>query len=486
MSDNFIDQGNGGEQSFADLLDSYSKGMNENIQVGDRIQGEVISIGEDSVYIDTGTKIDGVIDRVELLNEDGGLSCEIGDTLELYVVSFNGNEIRLSKALAGIGSLRILEEAFQSAVPVEGKVKSQIKGGFQVEMSQRRAFCPVSQMDLKYVEDPDEYVGNTYRFLITRFEEGGRNIVVSRRELLDKEQRKERDEFIREVRIGDQLQGRVSKVMPYGAFIELFPGVEGMAHVSELSWSRVEKPDDVLKVDDSVEVKVLNILTPEKGGAPRISLSLKQITGDPWDKVSETFSEGEKVKGTVKRCAGFGAFVEIAPGIEGLVHISEMSYLKRVVRPEDVVQVGQTLHVMIKQIDRENRRISLSIKDAEGDPWIDIEEKYKVGQAVQGILDKRENFGYFVTLEPGITGLLPHSKLKGAGGPSSLERLKPGEPIKVVIAEIHVHEHKITLGPGELKEEEDWKQFADKKKSPFGSLGEKLQQAMKSRKDVSD
>ena len=486
MSDNFSDQGNGEEQSFADLLDSYSKGMNENIQVGDRIQGEVISIGEDSVYIDTGTKIDGVIDRSELFNEDGELSCKIGDTLELYVVSFNGNEIKLSKALSGIGSFRILEEAFQHAVPVEGKVKSQIKGGFQVEISQRRAFCPVSQIDLKYVENPDEYVGNTYHFLITRFEERGKNIVVSRRELLDKEQRKERDEFIQEVRTGAQLQGRVSKVMPYGAFIELFPGVEGMAHVSELSWSRVEKPEDVVKADDLVEVKVLDIVAPEKGGTPRISLSLKQITGDPWENVSETFSEGEKVKGTVKRCAGFGAFVEIAPGIEGLVHISEMSYLKRVVRPEDVVQVGQTLHVMIKQIDSEKRRISLSMKDALGDPWADIEEKYKVGQAVQGILDKKEKFGYFVTLEPGITGLLPHSKLKGAGEPSSLEKLKPGDPIKVVVEEIHAHEHKMTLGPGDMKEEGDWKQFSNTKGSPFGSLGENLQQALKSEKDVPD
>lgn len=481
MSENNSDHGHNEEGSFADLLESYSDRMNEDIRIGDQIKGEIISIGREAVYVDTGTKIDGVVEITELLDENGEMPHKVGDILELYVVQFDGNEIKLSKALSGVGELRLLEDAFQNAVPIEGKVKGLIKGGFQIEISRRRAFCPVSQMDLKYIENPEDYVGDTYPFLITRFEENGRNIVVSRRELLDKEQREVRKQFLQEIRPGAVLRGRVTKLMPYGAFVELFPGLQGMVHISELSWSRVDKPEDVLNIDDSVEVKILDIGPPEKNGLPKISLSLKQITGDPWDHVAEIFQEGEKVKGTVTRCMGFGAFVEIAPGIEGLVHISEMSYLKRITKPEEVVQVGETVQVMIKEIDTEKRRISLSIKDAEGDPWGDIIEKYNVGQAVPGTIEKKEKFGLFITLEPGITGLLPQSRIRKTHESASLEKMKPGDPIKVVIEEINPKERKITLSPSDLKEEDDWKQFTQSRGNGLGSLGEKLRQAMESK-----
>lgn len=483
MTDKNSNQGNDEEQSFADLLDSYSNGMNEDISVGDQIRGEIISVGKDTIYVDTGTKIDGVIEKNELIDKDGEFPHKVGDILELYVVSFDGNEIRLSKALTGVGNLRLLEEAFRNSIPVEGKVKAAVKGGFQVEISQRRAFCPISQMDLKYVENSDDYVGSSYPFMIIRFEENGRNIVVSRREILEKEQREVQKQFLSEIQAGSNVHGRVTKIMPYGAFIELLPGLEGMVHISELSWSRVEKPDEVVKVNDSVEVKVIEIEPGRKSASPKISLSLKQITEDPWNRVSETFQEGEKIKGTVKRCAAFGAFVEITPGIEGLVHISEMSYVKRIVKPEDVVAVGETVNVMIKEIDPENRRISLSMKDAEGDPWQDIEEKIKIGDAVEGTLEKTERFGYFVNLQPGITGLLPNSKIKSSQERASIEKLKPGDPIKVIVEEINVQEHKMTLGTSDLKEEGDWKKFSKNQSSPFGSFGDKLQQALNANKD---
>jgi len=226
---------------------------------------------------------------------------------------------------------------------------------------------------------------------------------------------------------------------------------------------------------------VLKIEPGEKSGPPRMSLSLKQTTGDPWDRIEGTFHVGEKVEGRVKRCAGFGAFVEIASGIEGLVHISEMSYLKRVVKPEDIVQVGESVHVLIKEIDADKRRISLSIKDAEGDPWTDVQETFKVGDAIEGTVEKKETFGYFVNLKPGVTGLLPSSKIKGFGEQNAIERLKPGDPIKVIVEEINIQDHKMTLAPGGLKEEGDWKRFSNSKSSPFGSLGDKLQQALNSK-----
>jgi small subunit ribosomal protein S1 len=196
MSDDFTDEENNSEENFADLLESYTASKDEDIQIGDKIQGEIISIGKDTVYIDTGLKIDGVVDREELLDENMEFPYTEGDTLELYIVFYNGSEIRLSKALSGAGSPHMIREAYERAIPIEGKVKGIIKGGFDVDVLQNRAFCPISQIDLKYVEVPDEYLGQTYLFLIMELEAGGKNIVVSRRELLQREQEESRKQFL--------------------------------------------------------------------------------------------------------------------------------------------------------------------------------------------------------------------------------------------------------------------------------------------------
>ncbi len=479
MSENDTTNNDEGQDSFADLLESYSSETNEDIGVGDKIAGEILSIGEDRIYVDTGTKIDGVIEKRELLDESGEFPYQLGDMVELYVVSFSGDEIVLSKAMSGLGALRALETAFSSAVPVEGKVKSLVKGGFQVEISQRRAFCPMSQMDLRYVDKPEIHVGNTYRFLILKFEERGRNIVVSRRKLLDMEMKEERTKFLSTIQVDDQLEGRVTKLMPYGAFVELFPGIEGMVHISELSWSRVNKAEEVVQAGQSIQVKILGIEWPKTKNVPKISLSIKQISGDPWERVVEDFHVGDRVEGTVRRCAAFGAFVEIAPGIEGLVHISEMSHTRRVLKPEDVVQVDETVSVVVKDIDPKNRRISLSMKDAEGDPWKGVEDRFTVGQTTEGVLEKKERFGYFITLEPGVTGLLPKSKFRDAEDQAGLENLKEGDPIKVVVAEMDIEQRKLTLSPGITAGEKEWKTYSKDSGSGLGSLGEKLEEALK-------
>jgi small subunit ribosomal protein S1 len=485
MSEDFKKDQNEPSEDFAQLLDSYREGMNEDIQVGDRIKGEIIAISKDTVFINTGTKMDGVVEKTELLDTNGEFPHKKGDILELFVVSFSGNEIRLSRALSGIGGIQLLRDAFENAIPIQGKVKDKIKGGFQVEIMQRRAFCPISQMDTKYIENPDPYVGESFQFLITQFEENGRNIVVSRRDLLAQEQEKTKKELLTKIQVGDEVQGRITKLMPYGAFMEIFPGIEGMVHLSELSWSRTQKAEDLLCVNDQVKAKIIAIDKKADGKEAKISLSIKQISSDPWETIQEQFHEGDSVQGKVTRCAKFGAFVEIAPGIEGLVHISEMSYRKRVNRPEEIVSEGQEVQVIVKELDRENRRVSLSIKDAEGDPWSNINEKYKVGQAVTGIFDKKESFGYFISLEPGITGLLPKSKSKEAGTAAGLlEKAKPGDPIPIILEEIRPHERRITLGMagGEAHEDEtNWQGYLSQASKPksFGSLGDKLQAAVK-------
>jgi small subunit ribosomal protein S1 len=484
MATHFDDENNEEiEESFAAMLEAYSPGVDAEVHMGDKISGKIVSIGKDSVFIDTGTKIDGVVDKSELFDKNKQITVKEGDILELYVVALAEDEIRLSKAVSGIGGLHMLREAFEKAVPVEGKIIETCKGGLRVEVLQRRAFCPVSQVDINFVENSSDYVGKSLNFLITTFEENGKNIVLSRRALMAREQEKARKEFYKTLKVGNITDGTVTRIMPYGAFVRLSDGVEGMIHISELSWSKVATPETVVNVTDTVQVKVIDIEPDKKPGLLKVGLSMKQLTEDPWNSAGEHFQEGKKTQGTVTRCANFGAFVEVAPGIEGLVHISEMSYKKRVLKAEDIVTVGETVAVMIKEVDLEKRRLSLSIRDAEGDPWIDVAEKYTVGMAHEGILEKKEKFGYFVTLEPGITGLLPKSKLGRSYKPAGIEKLKEGDSIPVIIEAINPGERKITLAPGTSADEQNWQSFSEDSRPSMGSLGEKLQQALVQKKD---
>ena len=479
MSDDIVKEKEPEEESFADLFESYSAGMKDDLKVGDKVKARIISIGKDTVFFNTGTKGDGVADLAELLDKDDHMPYQPGDEIELYVVAQDEHEFRLSKAISGVGGVEILKDAFANAIPVEGKVSATCKGGFHVGILQRRAFCPVSQIDVKFVESPEDYVGQTYQFLITQFDEKGRNIVVSRRKLLAQTIEKEKEAFLATLKAGDLLEGRAARLMPYGVFVELIPGLEGMVHISELSWSRVQKPDEIVQVNDIVAVKVLDIGESDKKNQKKISLSMKQASRDPWETVSEKINVGDKVSGKVIRCTDFGAFVEIAPGIEGLVHISELSYVKRVIRPEDVVRPGDIVSVLIKDLDINGRRISLSVRDAEGDPWLEVSDKFRVGQLVTGALEKKEKFGYFISLSPGITGLLPKSKISTAQKPAAIEALKVGDPVTVTIDAIRPQERKISLSPGDTIDEDGWKNFAQaESRAPAGDLAEKLKQAI--------
>lgn len=483
--------GSADNSEFARMLESsMGSGIREGLHVGDKVTGRVIAIGQDNIFVDTGTKIDGVVEKGEVTNEKGELEFKMGDTIELYVVSANENEIRLSKAfsskgMAGEANLGALIDAYRQEVPVEGKVLAQCKGGFHVQIMEKRAFCPISQIDSTYVKTPEDYVGGVYTFLLVSVEERGRNVVVSRRKLLDRETAVVRSAFLETLSVGQVVEGRVVRLAPYGAFVELAAGVDGMVHVSELSWARVESPDSVVRVGDTIKAKVISIKSAVEGSGkgPNISLSMKQIMEDPWARILERFTIGNKVPGKVTRCADFGAFVEIAPGVDGLVHISEMSYTKRIVNPLDVVSVGQEVTVAIKEIDPSKKRISLSLREAEGDPWADIETRYLAGQTVEGTVEKKQAFGYFISLEPGITGLLPKSKIAKANDPNALQKLKEGEKVTVVVEEIRARERKISLAPIDAAEQEGWHEFVKDARvqgaGPVGqgTLAEKLQQA---------
>jgi small subunit ribosomal protein S1 len=474
------------EENFAEMLEAFSPGRRTEIRVGDRVKGTVISIGKDTVFVDAGMKIDAVVERSELLDAEQNLTCAEGDELELYVAAVGEHEIRLSRAMSGAGGVQVLREAQQKAVPVEGKVKEVCKGGYLVEVMQRRAFCPQSQIDVTPVEDPAVHVGATYQFLVSRVEDKGRNVVVSRRALLDRELQAARELFLAGLKVGDVLDGRVTRLMPFGAFIELSPGVEGMAHVSELSWSRTAAPADVLQPGDRLRVKVIGIDAPPAPGQLRIALSVKQLQEDPWLSIEDRFHEGDVVRGKVTRCMDFGAFVEIAPGIEGMVHISELSYTRRVHRTEDVVTAGDEVTVAVKGVDADRRRISLSLRDAEGDPWAEVRERFSVGQRLEGVLEKKEKFGYFIRLAPGVTGLLPMGSIRRSAAAGELEKVREGEPIAVAVGEIDLQRRRISLAPASAADEGDWQRFApDARPGRLGSLADKLQSALSSQKKTS-
>jgi len=467
-------------QSFAELFEAYTSGMKENLQVGDRIRGEIVAIGKDNAFVSTGTKSDGVVELAELRDEHGRLNCGLGDPVELYVVDITESEIRLSRALSGIGGRAMLEEAYRKQMPVEGVVRETCKGGFRVEILKHRAFCPISQIDLQYVEKPEEFVGETFEFRITRFEEGGRNLVISRRVLLEEQQKAARAAFFQGLAEGQVFDGTVTRLMPYGAFVELIPGVEGMVHVSELQWSRTEKPEQCVQPGDPVRVKVIDVAADEKSGRHKIALSIKQLGADPWDTVEQKFQSGDRLKGRVTRCTGFGAFVEIAPGLEGLVHISEMSYVQRIHKPEDVVSPGDEVPVVVQNIDAAARKISLSMRAAEGDPWQDAAEKFPVGKNLTGRIEKKEPFGFFVNLAPGITGLLPKSKMRESSTGLDFAKYKVGDPIPVVVESLQPAERKISLAPAQPAAAENWQQYtAGSERPTLGDLGAKLQDALK-------
>ncbi|MCU0560064.1 MAG: 30S ribosomal protein S1 [Desulfobacterales bacterium] len=470
------------EESFAALLDAYSVEKSVEVRIGDRVKGRIVSIGKDTVFVDTGTKIDAVVDKAELLDAEGRLGLSEGDELELYVAAVGENEIRLSRAVSGAGGAQALREAYQKKAPVEGKVKEPCKGGFIVDIMQRRAFCPISQIDIVPVQDPASHVGATYQFLVTRFEDKGRNIVVSRRSLLSRELEAQKKKFMESLKSGDVLDGKVTRLMPYGAFVALAPGVEGMVHVSEISYSRTALPEEVLSPGDRVRVKVLGI-EPAAGEKPaKIGLSIRQLEEDPWLSAEEKLRPGDVVKGRVTRCMNFGAFVEIAPGLEGLIHISEMSYTRRVMKVEELLTAGDTVTVSVKAVDLEKRRIALSLKEAEGDPWAEAIERFPAGKRVEGVVEKREKFGIFVRLAPGITGLLPLGAIRRSAAAAALEKLREGETVLVAVEEVNVPKRRISLVPANAGEEGDWQSFSPSTKGSFGALAEKLQSALAGRR----
>jgi small subunit ribosomal protein S1 len=326
-------------------------------RVGDQITGRVISIGKDAVFVDVGGKAEGVLDHTQVSDPDGKLLVKVGDTVEARVVADAGGALTLRVKLGrGPEARGELQQAFELGLPVEGVVTEVVKGGVAVDVAGVRGFCPASQIDVRFVDDLATYAGQRLTFRITRYEP--RNLVLSRRALLEEDNARRAAETRKKIEPGAVLRGKVVGFKPFGAFVDL-GGIEGMLHVSELGYARVERPEDVLSLGQEVDVAVLKIEPGEKG--ERISLSLKALATDPWRDAAATLVEGSRVRGKITRLQPFGAFVELAPGIEGLVHISELGAGRRIHHPKEVVSVGQAIEAAVLSVDHERRRIALSM-----------------------------------------------------------------------------------------------------------------------------
>jgi len=444
---------------FAKMFEESLTGVGKKLSVGDRIKGEILTIGKEEVFVSTGTVDDGMVLKQDLLDGEGQFSRKVGEVVDLFVTQIKGGQIFLSTKPTAKNLAEDLEDAFDMMLPVEGRVTETCNGGFRVSVMGKTAFCPISQIDLRRVDDAAAYIGKKFEFVITQFSERGRNIVVSRRKLLEEQQELSQSAFSEEHRPGDIMQGVVTRLEKFGAFVEVAPGLDGLVHISELAYSRVNDPSEVVKAGQQVQVKILRI---EQGanGRMNVSLSIKAALPEPFENLPSEIAPGKAVEGRVTRCMKFGAFVEIAPGIEGLVPLSEMSYTKRVVRSDELIKEGEKVVVMIKEINPEERRVLLSLRDGQGgDPWALVGMKYPEGSVARGTVERREPYGLFVKLEDGVTGLLPKSKaLENPEFP--FDKLKIGDAVTVQIAELRLAERRISLGVPQDPDAEIWRGFA--------------------------
>ncbi len=459
------------QDDFASLLAASESTTQRRLKVGDKITGEILSLGKEESFISTGTTVDGLILNNELKDAEGKLQYKVGDKIEVYVNQLKGGEIRLSKKASGGGDADSLEDAFDCMIPVEGRVTEVCNGGFRVNLMGKTAFCPISQMDSKHITQAADYVGKKFDFLITQFENRGKNIVVSRRKVLDQQKEESAAAFSEGHKVGEILKGIVTRVEKFGAFVEVAPGLEGLVHVSELSWSRVNDPNEVVKTGDSLSVKILKI--EEIEGSLKISLSVKQASEAPWTSAHQQLKVGDVVEGTVTQCLKFGAFVQVLPGIEGLIPLSEMSYTKRVVKSDELIKPGERVRVLLKEINLDDRKLLLSLKDASGDPWALIQQKYPVGKIITANVEKKEHFGLLVSLEPGVTALLPKSSYRDLTE-NPFEHAKVGDSVQVQVAEILFEERRMRLSPPKDGDDGSWQEFSGAQKSFGNSLADQL------------
>jgi small subunit ribosomal protein S1 len=473
------------EDDFAALLETSFQGLKQ-FSRGEKVRGRIIGINDEWLFLDLGAKGEGVVAATELAGKAEERPLAIGDWLDAYFLGDEDGEIRLTTRITGAEASRnILEDAFHAKIPIEGSVQKEIKGGFEVLLGGNRCFCPYSQMDL-FRQDPASYVGQSLSFLISDFKEGGRNIVLSRRELLEAE-RRERYEALREsLEVGARVTGVVRALESFGAFVDL-GGVDALIPNSELSWGRAADSRALLSVGEKIEAQVVDLDWDRK----RIALSLKRLTPDPWTRIHELLQEGQVTTGRVVSLAQFGAFVEILPGIDGLLHVSRLSLGKRISHPREVVQEGEQVSVRIESIDAEQRRLALSLETSDegevpSEATTRAEVSISVGSVVTARVEAVKLFGVLARLPDGRVGLIPVAELLMSQKAALRRHYKQDQPITVQVLEITEGGKRLRLSERAAREAGEASQVSDyleesrsSRPSGMGTLGDLFDRAKK-------
>jgi small subunit ribosomal protein S1 len=428
----------------------------KNYREGSIVKGHVLEKRPKEFLIDIGYKSEGVISASEF---DDPEEIHVGDEVEVLLERLENDQgmVVLSKIKAAQRqNWEKIVKLFEAEGIIKGRVKAVVKGGLTVNVGVE-AFLPASQVDINPPKDLQQFVGNTYDFKIVKLNEDRKNVVLSRRELIEAERSERRQQFLGTVSAGDKVEGTVKNITDFGAFLDL-DGIDGLLHITDMSWARLTHPSEAVKPGDRLTVVVLEINKEKE----RISLGLKQLQSNPWDRIEDRFPIGQKVAGKITNLMPYGAFVQIEEGIEGLIHVSEISWTKRIVRPSDVLTLGQDIEAIVLGINKEDQKISLGVRQLEPNPWDEIEQRYIIGKQVKGQVRNMTAYGAFIELEEGIDGMVHVSDLswtKKINHPSEI--LKKGDEIEAVVIDIDKANQRISLGVKQI-ETDPWKEIEGK------------------------
>jgi len=433
-----------------EMQEIYERSVRDIVE-GEIVKGTILGIKDDAVLVDIGYKSEGLIPLKEFRTPSGEVTVKVGDVVDVFLEQKEDSEgvIVLSREKAE--KIKIWDELsrlYENGGPVSGTILGRTKGGLIVDIGVR-AFLPGSQVDLRPVRDLDKLIGKSFPMKIIKLNQKRGNIVLSRRELLEEERKHLKDQTLGGLVDGKRIKGKIKNITEYGAFVDL-GGLDGLLHITDMSWGRVGHPSELFQVGDEIEVVVLKFDRANE----RVSLGYKQRLPDPWEAVEQKYPVGTKLKGKVVSLTDYGAFVELEEGIEGLVHISEMSWTQRVKHPSKVVAIGDVVEVVVLDVDRGNKRISLGMRQAEPNPWNFIEERYPVGTRVEGRVRNLADFGAFVELEEGIDGLIHISDMswtKRVRHPS--EVLKKGDKLEAIVLHVDKANHRISLGLKQIQQD---------------------------------
>ena len=431
----------------------------EEINVGDIVKGSVVEVQSDFILVDIGYKSEGLIPISEFRVIEGKSSVNVADEVEVYVEKIENENgmVVLSKDRADMmKAWNDISKAAENQEVIEGTVIAKVKGGLSVDIGVK-AFLPGSQIDLRPIKDLDQFLGKNFKFKVIKFNKKRGNIVLSRRVLLEEQRESLRSETLDTMTEGSIVKGMVKNVTDYGAFIDL-GGIDGLLHITDMSWGRLKHPSEAIEVGQELELKILKYDT-DKG---RVSLGLKQMKSDPWEAVSATYPVGEKVKGKVVSLAEYGAFVEIGEGVEGLIHVNEMSWTKKIKHPSQLLKVAEETEVVVLAIDTETRKISLGLKQLEENPWLEIKNSYEPGAIIEGEVKSITDFGVFVGVEEGIDGLVHISDFswtKRVNHPSEMYAV--GDKVRACVLGVDIENERFSLGVKQL-DADPWAEINNK------------------------